>query len=80
MGQMCFLAVVFGRTNLDTKILDNPVHMEALTYSMQQSPSWEANQFAANEKTPPISWNPKVHHRIHKRLPLVPILNHLNPA
>ena len=34
-----------------------------LTYSMQQSPSWEANTFSASQKIPPILWNPKVHAR-----------------
>ena len=33
-----------------------------LTYSMEQSPSWEANRFAANQEIPRILWNPKVHY------------------
>jgi hypothetical protein len=37
-----------------------------LTYSMEQSPSWEANRFAACQEIPRILWNPKVHYRIHK--------------
>jgi len=40
-----------------------------LTYSMVQSPSWEANWFAASQEIPRISRNPKVHHRTHKRPP-----------
>ena len=39
-----------------------------LTYSMVQSPSWEANWFAASQEIPRISRNPKVHYRTHKRL------------
>ena len=45
-----------------------------LTYSMVQSPSWEANWFAASQEIPRILRNPKVHYRTHKRPPLVPIL------
>ena len=44
------------------------------TYSMVQSPSWEANWFAASQEIPRISWNPKVYYHTHKRPPTVPIL------
>ena len=30
-----------------------------LTYSMEQSPSWEANRFPASQEIPRIVWNPK---------------------
>ena len=33
---------------------------------MEQSPSWEANWFAASQEIPRILWNPKVHYRTHK--------------
>jgi len=33
-----------------------------LTYSMVQSPSWEANWFAASQEIPRILWNPNVHY------------------
>jgi len=51
-----------------------------LTYSMVQSPSWEANWFAANQEIPRISRNPKVHYRTHKRPPTVSILGQPNPV
>ena len=51
-----------------------------LTYSMVQSPSWEANWFAASQEIPHISKNPKVHYRTHKRPPPVPILGQPNPV
>jgi len=41
-----------------------------LTYSMVQSPSSEANWFAASQEIPRISRNPKVHYRTHKHPPL----------
>ena len=31
-----------------------------LTYSMEQSPSWEANCFSASQEIPHILWNPKL--------------------
>ena len=49
-----------------------------LTYSMVQSPFWEANWFAASQEIPRISRNPKVHYRTHKRPPPVSILGQPN--
>ena len=51
-----------------------------LTYSMVQSPSWEAKWFAASQEIPRISRNPKVHYRIHKHPPPVSILGQPNPV
>jgi len=47
---------------------------------MVQSPSWEANWFAASQEIPRISRNPNVHYRTHKRPPTVSILGQPNPV
>ena len=47
---------------------------------MVQSPSWEANCFAASQEIPRISRNPKVHYRTHKRPPPISILGQPNPV
>ena len=47
---------------------------------MVQSPSREANWFAAIQEIPRISRNPKPHYRTHKRPPAVSILGQPNPV
>jgi hypothetical protein len=46
---------------------EQSIHL--LTYSMEQSPSWKADWFAASQEIPRVLWNLKVPHRTHKRLP-----------
>ena len=47
---------------------------------MVQSPSWEANWFAARQEILRISRKPKVLYRTHKRPPTVSILGQPNPV
>jgi len=62
------------------RILARRIHstLDLLTYCMEQSPSWEADRFSASEEIPLILWNAKVHYRIHKCRPTVPILSQLD--
>jgi hypothetical protein len=47
---------------------------------MKQSPSWEANRFAASQEIPHILWNPKVHYRIQKSPSTVSLLSQFIPV
>jgi hypothetical protein len=47
---------------------------------MEQSPSWEANRFAASQEIPLLLWNPKVYYRIHQYPQPVSILSQRNPV
>jgi hypothetical protein len=68
------LTVMKRKKHPDYKVL------EILTYSIQQSPSWEAKMSSATQEIPRILWNPKVHHRIHKSPLPVPLLSHIDPV
>jgi len=45
---------------------------------MKQSPFWEANSHSASQEIPCLTWNPNIHHHVHKNLPLVPMLIQMN--
>ena len=48
------------------------------TDSMMQCPC-EANIILASQEIPHFLWNPKLHYRVHMILPLIRIINHINP-
>jgi len=67
-------------TEISNDTLINYLFTYLHSYSMEQSPSREANRFSASQEIPHMLWNPKVHYSVYNSLPPVPILSQINPV
>jgi hypothetical protein len=76
----CPPSTLFTTHQIIERLLTSWLINYSLTYSIEQSPSWEANQFSASQEIPHILWNSNVHFPIHKSPPNVTILSQINPV
>jgi hypothetical protein len=58
--------IVAKRAQLSDRVLQTPYLTYLLPYSIEQSPSWEANRFSASQEISQILWESEVHYRSHK--------------
>jgi hypothetical protein len=49
-------------------------------HNMGEIRSWEADSRGSGRYTPRLLWNLKFYYRVHKSLPLVPILSQMHPV